>query len=172
MNEIMNEMNGGNIWDGKDFDMQQLMNLCGQNMITVNNLSRQMGLVANKVDSLDKCMTKLVGRVDGIELRSEIDSDQEERLRETVNKRVYEILHYDPLEIAKYSRRFFSRCWSDAKRDAGVAASYKATKKENYQRAIDYIEAWFPREGCAAFKDKIDEAAKAKRKALDEGYSN
>lgn len=172
MNEIMNEMNGGNIWDGKDFDMQQLMNLCGQNMITVNNLSRQMGLVANKVDSLDKCMTMLVDRVDGIELRSEIDSDQEERLRETVNKRVYEILHYDPLEIAKYSRRFFSRCWSDAKRDAGVAASYKATKKENYQRAIDYIEAWFPREGCAAFKDKIDEAAKAKRKALDEGYSN
>lgn len=172
MNEIMNEMNGGNIWDGKDFDMQQLMNLCGQNMITVNNLSRQMGLVANKVDSLDKCMTKLVDRVDGIELRSEIDSDQEERLRKTVKKRVYEILHYDPLEIAKYSRRFFSRCWSDAKRDAGVAASYKATKKENYQRAIDYIEAWFPREGCAAFKDKIDEAAKAKRKALDEGYSN
>lgn len=172
MNEIMNEMNGGNIWDGKDFDMQQLMNLCGQNMITVNNLSRQMGLVANKVDSLDKCMTKLVDRVDGIELRSEIDSDQEERLRKTVNKRVYEILHYDPLEIAKYSRRFFSRCWSDAKRDAGVAASYKATKKENYQRAIDYIEAWFPREGCAAFKDKIDEAAKARRKALDKGYSN
>lgn len=172
MNEIMNEMNGGNIWDGKDFDMQQLMNLCGQNMMTVNNLSRQMGLVANKVDSLDKCMTMLVDRVDGIELRSEIDSDQEERLRETVNKRVYEILHYDPLEIVKYSRRFFSRCWSDAKRDAGVAASYKATKKENYQRAIDYIEAWFPREGCAAFKDKIDEAAKAKRKALDEGYSN
>ena len=172
MNEIMNEMNGGNIWDGKDFDMQQLMNLCGQNMMTVNNLSRQMGLVANKVDSLDKCMTMLVDRVDGIELRSEIDSDQEERLRETVNKRVYEILHYDPLEIAKYSRRFFSRCWSDAKRDAGVAASYKATKKENYQRAIDYIEAWFPREGCAAFKDKIDEAAKVKRKALDEGYSN
>lgn len=172
MNEIMNEMNGGNIWDGKDFDMQQLMNLCGQNMMTVNNLSRQMGLVANKVDSLDKCMTMLVDRVDGIELRSEIDSDQEERLRETVNKRVYEILHYDPLEIAKYSRRFFSRCWSDAKIDAGVAASYKATKKENYQRAIDYIEAWFPREGCAAFKDKIDEAAKAKRKALDEGYSN
>lgn len=172
MNEIMNEMNGGNIWDGKDFDMQQLMNLCGQNMMTVNNLSRQMGLVANKVDSLDKCMTMLVDRVDGIELRSEIDSDQEERLRETVNKRVYEILHYDPLEIAKYSRRFFSRCWSDAKRDAGVAASYKATKKENYQRAIDYIEAWFPREGCTAFKDKIDEAAKAKRKALDEGYSN
>ena len=152
--------------------MQQLMNLCGQNMMTVNNLSRQMGLVANKVDSLDKCMTMLVDRVDGIELRSEIDSDQEERLRETVNKRVYEILHYDPLEIAKYSRRFFSRCWSDAKRDAGVAASYKATKKENYQRAIDYIEAWFPREGCAAFKDKIDEAAKVKRKALDEGYSN
>lgn len=172
MNEIMNEMNGGNIWDGKDFDMQQLMNLCGQNMMTVNNLSRQMGLVANKVDSLDKCMTMLVDRVDGIELRSEIDSDQEERLRKTVNKRVYEILHYDPLEIAKYSRRFFSRCWSDAKRDAGVAASYKATKKENYQRAIDYIEAWFPREGCAAFKDKIDEAAKAKRKALNKGYSN
>lgn len=172
MNEIMNEMNGGNIWDGKDFDMQQLMNLCGQNMMTVNNLSRQMGLVANKVDSLDKCMTMLVDRVDGIELRSEIDSDQEERIRKTVNKRVYEILHYDPFEIARYSRRFFSRCWSDAKRDAGVAASYKATKKENYQRAIDYIEAWLPREGCAAFKDKIDEAAKAKRKAQDEGYSD
>lgn len=172
MNEIMNEMNGGNIWDGKDFDMQQLMNLCGQNMITVNNLSRQMGLVANKVDSLDKCMTMLVDRVDAIELRSEIDSDQEERIRKTVNKRVYEILHYDPFEIARYSRRFFSRCWSDAKRDAGVAASYKATKKENYQRAIDYIEAWLPREGCAAFKDKIDEAAKAKRKAQDEGYSD
>lgn len=172
MNKIMNEMNGGNIWDGKNFDMQQLMNLCGQNMMTVNNLSRQMGLVANKVDSLDKCMTMLVDRVDGIELRSEIDSDQEERLRKTVNKRVYEILHYDPLEIAKYSRRFFSRCWSDAKRDAGVAASYKATKKENYQRAIDYIEAWFPREGCADFKDKIDEAAKAKRTALYKGYSN
>lgn len=172
MNKIMNEMNGGNIWDGKNFDMQQLMNLCGQNMMTVNNLSRQMGLVANKVDSLDKCMTMLVDRVDGIELRSEIDSDQEERLRKTVNKRVYEILHYDPLEIAKYSRRFFSRCWSDAKRDAGVAASYKATKKENYQRAIDYIKAWFPREGCADFKDKIDEAAKAKRTALYKGYSN
>lgn len=172
MSEIMNVMNGGNVWDGKDFDIQQLMNICGQNMITVNNLSQQMGLVANKVDSLDKCMTTLVDRVDGIELRSEIDSDQEERLRETVNKRVYEILHYDPLEIAKYSRRFFSRCWSDAKRDAGVAASYKATKKENYQRAIDYIEAWLPREGCAALKDKIDEAARAKRKAQEEGYSD
>lgn len=173
MNEARSNLNKDFTENGMmnvNFDMQELMNLCGQNMMTVNQMSAQMGIVVNKVNSLDKGMSLLTDRMDRFELKSEIDSDQEERLRQAVNRRVAELLHHDPYEFTKYSRRFFARCWSDAKRYGGVAASYKSTKKENYQRALDYIEAWEPNEGCAAFKDKIDEAARLKKKAQDEGY--
>ena len=44
------------------------------------------------------------------------------------------------------------------------------TKKRDYQRVIDYIEAWIPSCGCAALRSKADANAKARAEAKALGY--
>ena len=46
MNQMIN--NESNV----NYDMQQLMNITGQTAMNINNMSRQLGVVASAVDSI------------------------------------------------------------------------------------------------------------------------
>ena len=46
------------------------------------------------------------------------------------------------------------------------------TRKGDYQRCIDYIEAWIPSCGCAELRSKADAYAKARLEAKKLGYRN
>ena len=171
VNEIIT---GGNFGNGNgendNFNLQQLMNITGQTALNINHMSKQMGIMATAVDNMRTDLDGLTGRMDRLEQKEEITTEQKNTLSRAVRKRCYEITSEDPLKIEKYYKALISRCWSDAKKDAGVAERYEKTKKENFQRAIDYIERWIPKEGCQNFKDAVDIKAKARRRAKELGY--
>lgn len=165
---------GGNFGNGNgnngNFDLQQLMNITGQTALNINHMSKQMGIMATAVDNMRTDLDGLTGRMDRLEQKEEISTAQKEAMKRALYKRCYEITGEDPLEIKKYFGSLVARCWSDAKKEAGVGARYEETKKENFQRAIDFFERWSPKEGCANFKDAVDIKAEARRKAKELGY--
>ncbi len=170
-NEVMT---GGNFGNGNgnngNFDLQQLMNITGQTALNINHMSKQMGILTTTVDNLRTDFDGLTGRMDRLEQKEEISTAQKETLRRSVCNRCYDIIGEDPVAKEKYFHSLVKRCWSDTKKEAGVGARYEETKKENFQRAIDYIERWIPKEGCQNFKDAVDIKAEAKRKAKELGY--
>lgn len=172
MNEMMmgNGSNGNN--EDYNFDMQQLMNITGQTALNINNMSRQLGIVASAVDGIRTDVDGLTGRMDRLEQKEEVTTEQKETIKRALYKRCYEILGNDPFEIEKYFSGFVSNGWSDGKKYAGIGAKYEETKKENFQRAIDYFESWIPSCGCSKLKAKIDNRAEARRKAKELGYTS
>ena len=67
--------------------------------------------------------------------------------------------------------RFNQRLYTDCRKYAGLGSKIARTKKGDYQRCIDYIEAWNPSCGCVALREKADKNAKARLKARELGYA-
>ncbi len=137
-----------------------------------------MHLINKKTDALIAAVTsvqdKLNGhedRIEQLELNEEIKTTQVFNIRTAAKTRVFNILGEDVLDYQKYFRYFISRLYSDAKKYAGLGSTISTTRKCDYQKVIDYIEAWIPKKGCVEFKREIDEKAAAKRKAKDLGYT-
>ena len=82
-----------------------------------------------------------------------------------------DILGNDELEHKKYFRTFIQRLYTDCRKYAGLGSKIARTKKGDYQRCIDYIEAWNPSCGCVALREKADKNAKARLKARELGYA-
>lgn len=170
MNTMMNyENNNGT---NGNFDIQQLMNITGQTAMNVNNMSRQLGIVANAVDTIRDDVGTLTNRIDDLELNEEITTAQCEMIRELSEKRIVEILGNDSLERQKYFRIFIGRLYSDAKKNMCLGSKIDRTKKRDYQRVVDYIEAWIPSCGCATLRAKADANAKARLEAKKLGYTD
>lgn len=167
MNEMMNYENKNT---NGNFDMQQLVNVAGQTAMNVNNMSKQLGIIVSTVDTIKTDVGALTIRMDNLELNEEITTEQSERIRELAEKRIVEILGNDPLERQKYFKIFIGKLYSDAKKNAGLGSKIDRTKKREYQRVIDYIEAWIPSCGCAALRTKADANAKARLEAKKLGY--
>lgn len=89
---------------------------------------------------------------------------------ETTKKRVLEIIGNDPLEKQKYFRIFIQRLYKELRHDAGLGSKIARTRKCDYQRCIDGIEAWIPSCGCAELRTKADANAKARMEAKKLGY--
>lgn len=156
--------------ESSNFDLQQLTNICGQIATNVNGISRQMGIIATTVDTLCTDVGDLTGRMDVLEQKEEITTTQTEEIKNAACRRVYEILGDGKITHEKYYRTFIRRLYGDTRHYAGLGSSIPRTRKCDYQRCIDYIEAWIPTKGCAGLKEEIDEKAKAKRIARELGY--
>ncbi len=160
-----------------NFDMQTLMNLMGQNAVTVQQtamtvqgLSQQMGIFTTKMTNVESNLSLAMSEIDQLKNNEEITTDQEFAIRETASKRISEVLGKDINDRQKYYRTFIGRLYYNARRNAGLGSKISRTKKCNFQRVIDYIESWNPHEGVLGLKHKTDAKAKARRKAQDEGY--
>lgn len=156
--------------ESTNFDMQQLMNINGQIAMNVNNMSKNLGIITIAVDNLKNDVGSLTDRMDTLELKEEITTTQDEEIRNAACKRVYEILGDNIVTHAKYYRTFIRRLYSDARHEAGLGSSIARTRKCDYQRCIDYIEAWIPVQGCTGLKKETDEKVRAKRVAKEQGY--
>lgn len=164
MNEMMKNNENGN------FNLQQIESIVGQTAMNVNGISKQMGIIATAVDAMRSDIGSLTERMDYLELNEEITTTQQETIIELARKRVLEIIGDDPLEVKKYFKIFIQRLYKDARQNAGLGSKIARTKKCDYQRCIDYIEAWIPSCGCAALRAKADANAKARLEAKKLGY--
>jgi hypothetical protein len=126
--------------------------------------------LSNTVAGIDGRLNTLGTELDQLKLNEEITTTQQEVILETARKRVLEIIGNDPLEIQKYSKMFFQNLYKDTRHYTGLAPKISRTKKRDYQRCIDYIEAWIPSCGCAALRAKADANAKARIEAKKLGY--
>lgn len=163
---------------------EQMQDMMGQTIMVVKSNAEDVSVLTSKVNGhslliggLTKSMTvvednlkQVEEKVQQLEYSTEIKTDQVEKINELAKKRVIEILGKDEYEINKYFRRFISRLYSDAKRYGGLGNRISTTKSGNYQRVIDYIEAWTPSEGCAKLKESCDKKATAKALAKFNGY--
>lgn len=162
MNEMMNYRNN-NVTNEK-FDMQQLMNITGQTAMNLNNMSKQLGIVASAVNSLTDDVSTIKDDIFQLKMNEEITTTQQETIIELARKRVLEIIGDDPIEVKKYFKIFIQRLYKDTRQNAGLGSKIARTKKCDYQRCIDYIEAWIPSCGCAELR------AKARLEAKKLGY--
>lgn len=166
-----------NVNKEQDFDMQQLMNIVGQNAVisnqsitAINKISEQIGFISTKVTDIENQMVKMTDDIYDLKMNEEITTTQQETIIESAKKRVCEILNHDAWEISKYMRIFIGRLYHDARDCVGLGSKVARTKKCDYQRCIDFIEAWIPKLGCAKLKSIADERARKRLEAKKMGY--
>lgn len=161
----------------QNFDLQTIVNLIGSNAQSVSELTQQMGLFNNRLSSVESNVSSTKNDVENIKFdiqeikyNAEITTEQCCKITDTAKKRVYEILGDDPNERAKYFGSFIRRCYADAAQYAGLAKKISRTRCGDYQRVINYIEAWTPRDGISETKRQADINAKAYLNAKAKGY--
>ena len=153
-----------------NYDMQTLMNIVGQNAITTTQISQQLGIVTNSINAVRSDIDTLKGDMIQLKLNEEITTAQQETIIESARKRICYILSYNTDDISKYMKIFIQRLYADTRSHAGLGSKIARTKKGDYQRVIDYIEAWIPKCGCAELKLEADKRAESRRKAKEMGY--
>lgn len=158
-------------WNGNEnFDINQLINIQGQTMMNLNHVSKQMGIVVGAVGAIQNDIESLKNRMDIVELNEEITTSQQETINELARRRILEIIGDDLLETKKYFKIFIQRLYKETRQNAGLGSKIARTKKCDYQRCIDYIEAWIPSCGCAVLRARADANAQARLKARELGY--
>ena len=126
--------------------------------------------LSNTVTGIDTRIGELSDDIEQLKMNEEITTTQQETIIEFARKRVLEIIGDDPLEVKKYFKIFIQRLYKDTRQNAGLGSKIARTKKCDYQRCIDYIEAWIPSCGCAELRAKADANAKARLEAKKLGY--
>lgn len=136
----------------------------------INSQGILLGGLAENVSEIKSNVTTLSDDIEQLKINEEVTTTQQEMLIETARKRICEILGDDPLEREKYFRIFIQRLYKDTRKSAGLGSKVARTKKGDYQRCIDYMEAWLPSCGCSELRNKADEYANARKEAIKMGY--
>ncbi len=114
----------------KDFTVQELTNLIGQNAQTVSALTRAVGdlshrflRVEDSVKGVTKDITDIKGDIVDIKANEEITFSQQQAIQTAVHSRVYQLLGVpikksdrtvgDAVVVNRYSQLFHSRCYRD-----------------------------------------------------------
>ena len=126
--------------------------------------------LSSTVNNMDTKMSNLENDITQLKMNEEITTTQQETIIVAAKRRVLEIIGNDPLEIKKYMKIFIQKLYADTRNEAGLGSKIARTKKCDYQRCIDYIEAWIPSCGCATLRAKADANAKARLEAKKLGY--
>lgn len=126
--------------------------------------------LSNTVSKISNTMIGLSNDIDQLKLNEEVTTTQQETIIESAQKRIVEIIGDDPLERKKYFKIFIQRLYKDTRQNAGLGSKIARTRKGDFQRCIDYIEAWIPSCGCAELREKADANAKARLEARKLGY--
>ena len=106
----------------------------------------KLELTMQVASRLDKRVKKLESSVDEIQNKSEIDSDQRYKLWVARNKKAVKTLGGKESNGYKnkiLSRRVF-RVLEREFKEAFVISRYEDLRKENFDKAIDFIDNWYP----------------------------
>ena len=129
-----------------------------------------LGGLSKSVNRIDETVSDLGNDITQLKLNEEVTTTQQETIVESAQKRVSEIIGNDALERKKYFKIFIQRLYKDTRQNAGLGSKIARTRKGDFQRCIDYIEAWTPSCGCAELRAKADANAKARLEARKLGY--
>lgn len=161
----------------KNYDLQTLMNLTGQNAEATNNLIGVVRGIATKVEGIETQVKDMSADINYLKNKSEIGYEQRRQIRDAVHTRVYGILDIpfkrsdrtsaDKLVVAKYASIFFNRCYSEVPRLGHLGSPYGMTTKENYDYALRDIEAWSPSQGVNSLKREADALREVRRIAAE-----
>ena len=158
--------------------MNEVMEELKLSAMTSQRVSEQMGLITTKVGKLETEVAAIKDRQQYYEDNLRITRSQGKILKQAVTGRVNRILdiRFDGKKVAddcietdqKYRGGFISRCYTDAKRAGVMAECYWETPRADYDKCIEYIEAWVPQVdgGTAEYKRYLDirrEEREAKR---------
>lgn len=159
--------------DGGD-DLLKVVQLTAMN---VNGISKQMGLVLDKIDGHDKRITALEDRMDSHERTEVVNRAQANRIHDAIRDRVTYVLGLDtdggmvsedsiPDEV-RYRSAFINKCHVDARRHSKLAKPYYATLKVDFDEVMQYISAWYPevRGKTEGYKRYLDIRREERRKA-------
>ena len=127
--------------------------------------------LSKTVTGIDTRIGELGDDIEQLKMNEEITTTQQENINELARKGVLEIIGDDPLEVQKYLRIFIQKLYKETRQNAGLGSKVARTKKCDYQRCVDYIEAWIPSCGCASLRAKADANAKARLEARKLGYT-
>ena len=174
MNEVSNQ------YDDNHYNMQQLMDLMGQQMVNVTAMSRTVGNLSKAVDEVKNDVGVIKERMDTIEFKEEITYEQQNAIDSAVSISVYKLLGIgtnpskwtvDERTInEKYGKIFRRRLRKEVTNKGHLAYPYRTTHKGNFVDAIKDIEAWTPRNGIAGLMKEADDNALARKIAREQGY--
>lgn len=172
----------------KNFELQDVINIIGeqavivkQNGLDIGAINEQVGIISKKITRMDGDIGSIKDDIKDLKENEEITSEQVKRIKNTAKRRVYECLNINTFKESlmsdeeldnylKYFRTFIVHLYNDTKMYTGLASQIECTKKREYQRALDFIEAWTPKEGIEKLKLKIDTKAKRNRELKAAGY--
>ena len=135
-------------------DMNALLKVTQNTVMTVSGLSEQMGLVVNRVNENTQRIISLEDRMTIHERTETINRAQQRRIRKSVFDRVNKLLgiEYEGGKVADrcvktdvlYRGGFISRCYTDAKNHSKMGGSYTETLKVDFDAVLEYIDSWKP----------------------------
>lgn len=148
--------------------MNEVMEALKLSAMTSQRVSEQMGLLTTKVNQHEEKIQALEDRQHYYEDNLRITRSQGKNIKKAVIGRVNDLLgiEFEGGKVAeeciaidqKYRGGFISRCYTDAKRDGVMSECYWETPRSDYDRCIEYIEAWIPQVdgGTTAYKKYLD----------------
>ena len=165
----------------KDFSMQELANIVGQNALAVETMIRSYADMAKRLDRNEQRsdrneqkLDEVLSRIDNIENKEEITEEQKDLLKQLVGRKVVEVLGL-PLDVARYkwtdeqrayfnlySNVFYGALYTEVRAKGHLAGRLGATKKCDYKPAISDIENWYPSCGVETLKRKAEKNRVAK----------
>ena len=149
-------------------DSGDLLKLAQLNTMSINGLSKQMGLMSDRIDEMASRMDGHDNRLDVLEHNVTINRAESRRIRKAVMSRVNYLLEikFEGGKVAKesiatdqlYRGPFISRCYTDAKSHSKMGDSYPETLKTDFNEVLEYIEAWTPEVdgGVEGYKRYLD----------------
>jgi len=147
-------------------DINQLLQVTQNTAMNVNGLSQQMGVVSNKLVSIDKRVSSLETNFETFKNNEILNSSQRRNIPRAVKARVSHLLKIKwskgkptkecESDYFKYYKGFIARLYSDAKNYAKMADDYRDTKQVDYEGVMEYIESWKPSSGVEEHKRYLD----------------
>ena len=146
-------------------DLMKVVQLTAMN---VQGISQQMGILTTAVQDLQTDMTSVKDRMQNYEDELRITRSQGKALKKSILNRVSVLLNISFVNghVAdecietdqKYRGGFISRCYVDAKQSGLMAECYWETARRDYDRCIEFIEAWVPnvKGGVNGYKEYLD----------------
>lgn len=100
-----------------------------------------------KLNGVSKSVTDINKRMFNLEQNEEITTEQDKNIRSIAARRVYEL--EEERGISEEERNLYfgpivKKLYGDARRYTGLASSIARTHKRDYDRIIEYIDAWNP----------------------------
>lgn len=151
----------------KDFSIQDLANIVGQNAMQMGEMFGIVSNTAKKVDDISDRMDKYEKRLHVIEEEKEVSSAQRKMIRRTASRRICEVLGVNVKKgqrtkeekevYALYSRKAFGVCYSEVQKLGHLSYPIECTPQKFYNEAIKDIDAWYPANGLAELKREAEE---------------